>query len=575
MNFITEIKLKKMKKKLEYIVLLVSLLFVGCDSAIERYPLDVPSADTFYTNETEIQGGVNSCYSFVVSRNNGYLSPEFSWDGLSDIMFIRGGGFAQNILMSVLDYKESYFRNLWLDMYGGIARCNLMLEKIEETKDKLTADKVKQFQGEAYFLRAFYYLRLTNMFGDVVYLDKPITSVSDGKAVTRTAKAEVLQKIYADFDQASQLLAGSSVKTLGRATSGAALAYKARAALQNNDWATAAAAAKAVIDSKQYSLMPSYATLFTETVINSTSNTEQIFSQGHLVTAKNQTAFDQWAGSRSAGGYSTIVPTQNMLDSYLCTDGKDISKSPLYDKTKPYDNRDPRLRYSFVLPGDMWNGYIYDTRKDKVNTLNEAGASVLNLDSYNKTEFTSFTGYLLRKYYDYKYKSTNTQCEMPFMLCRYAEVLLTYAEAKIELNQIDADCLSAINLVRGRSDVNMPSVTALSQSEMRRIIRSERKVELFNENLRYQDLLRWKRAEVVLTRPIFGRPVLGEFSVYPAVTFDEYGDPLYDEASYVPHPSTDYRVLIRTNFNKNRDYLWPIPETELSLNPDLGQNQGW
>ncbi len=565
-----------MKKNLIYIGLIALLLVTGCDSALERYPLDVPSAETFYTNETEIQGGVNACYSFVVASGNGYLNPEFSWDALADVVFIRGGGFAQNYLMSTLDYKDGYFRSLWLNMYQGIGRCNLMLEKIEANKDKITADKVKQFQGEVYFLRAYYYLRLTNMFGDVVYLDKPVTSVEDGKAVTRTPRADVLKKIYADFDQSASLLTGSAIKTLGRVTSGAAMSYKARAALQNNDWATAAAAAKSVIDSKKYTIMPSYAALFTESVLNSAANTEQILTQNHLVTANNATAFAQYTSARSvAGGFTTIVPTQNMLDSYLCTDGLDISKSPLYDKTKPYDKRDPRMRYSFVLPGDIWNGYIYDTRKDKPQTLNAAGVLVKNLDSYNSTEFTSFTGYMVRKYYDFKYITKLTQCENPFMLCRYAEVLLTYAEAKIELNQIDADCLNAINLVRARGDVNMPAVSALSQAEMRRIVRTERKVELWNENLRYQDLLRWKRAEVLLTRPILGRPVLGEYSAYPAITFDEFGDPVYNTTSYVPHPSTDYRILILTNFNKNRDYLWPIPETELSLNPGLGQNPGW
>ena len=564
-----------MKKNLIYIALMVLLLVTGCDSALERYPLDVPSAETIYTNEAEIQGGVNACYFFVVSSNNNYLSPEFSWDAMADVLFIRGGGFAQNMLMSALDYKEGYFRTIWLNMYQGIGRCNLMLEKIEAIKDKLSADKIKQFQGELYFLRAYYYLRLINQFGDVVYTDKTINSVAEGKAVVRTAKSDVLKKIYADLDKSAELLTNSSVKALGRATWGAAMSFKARAAIQNNDWATAAAAAKAVIDSKQYSLVPKYETLFTETVLNSTSNTEQIFTQCHLYTAGNATSFPLFAGSRAASGYSTIVPTQNMIDSYQCTDGLDISKSPLYDKAKPYDKRDPRMRYSLVLPGDMWGGYVYETRKDKTTTLNSAGASVLNLDSYNKTEFTSFTGYLLRKYYDFKYLSKSNQCETPFMLCRYAEVLLTYAEAKIELNQIDADCISAINLVRGRSDVNMPAVAATSQTELRKIVRYERKVELFNENLRYQDLIRWKRAEVVLTRPIFGRPVLGEYSVYPSVTFDEYGDPVYNVASYVPHPSTDYRVLILTNFNKNRDYLWPIPETELSLNPGLKQNPGW
>lgn len=566
-----------MKKQLSYITGLLMFVLAGCDKSLDLNPLDVPSANTFYANETEIQGGVNACYGFIVAGNNGYFSPEFSYDALTETVFIRGGGFAQNVMMSVLDFKEGHFRTLWLNMYQGIARCNLMLQKIEENKTKLSAATVKQFQGEVYFLRAYYYLRLTNMFGDVVYIDKPVTSVSDGKAVTRTARAEVLKKIYADFDLSAQLLTGSTVKTMGRVTAGAAMAYKARAALQNNDWATAAAAAKVVIDSKQFSLMPKYSTLFTETVLNSTTNTEQIFTSMHLYAANNATNFPQYTSARSvAGGFTTIVPTQNMMDSYQCTDGKDIATSPLYNKLSPYENRDPRMRYCFVVPGDMWNGFVYETRLDKPNTLNSSGQSVKNLDSYNSTVFTSFTGYLVRKYYDFKYTSKLTQCETPFMLCRYAEVLLTYAEAKIELNQIDADCISAINLVRGRSDVNMPQVTiGASQADLRKLVRYERKVELWNENLRWDDLLRWKRAEVVMTRPIMGRPVLGDFDKYPSVSFDEFGEPVYNVASYVPHPSTDYRVLILTNFNKARDYLWPIPETELNLNPGLKQNPGW
>ncbi|HQR94541.1 MAG TPA: RagB/SusD family nutrient uptake outer membrane protein, partial [Sediminibacterium sp.] len=529
------------------------------------------------TNETEIQGGVNACYTFITAGNNGYFAPEYSMDALTETVFIRGGGFAQNVMQSVLDFKEGHFRTLWLNMYQGIARCNLMLQKIEENKSKLSAATIKQFQGEVYFLRAFYYLRLTNMFGDVVYLDKPVSTVDEGKNVGRTAKAEVLKKIYADFDLSYQLLTGSTVKQIGRVTAGAAMAYKARAALQNNDWAVAAAAAKVVIDSKQYNLMPKYSTLFTEAVLNSAGNTEQIFTQQHLVTANNATNFPQYTSARSvSGGFTTIVPTQNMMDSYQCTDGKDINTSAVYNKLKPYDNRDPRMRYCFVVPGDMWNGFVYETRQDKPNTLNDQGQTVRNLDSYNSTVFTSFTGYLVRKYYDFKYAKTLSQCETPFMLCRYAEVLLTFAEAKIELNQIDADCINAINLVRGRSDVAMPQVTAgINQTDMRKIVRYERKVELWNENLRWDDLKRWKRAEVVLTRPIMGRPVLGEFNVYPTIQFDEFGEPIYDYTKYKPHPSTDYRVLILTNFNKSRDYLWPIPETELSLNPNLKQNPGW
>ncbi|OYX93715.1 MAG: hypothetical protein B7Y76_11465, partial [Sphingobacteriia bacterium 35-40-5] len=367
--------------------------------------------------ETEIQGGVNACYTFITAGNNGYFAPEYSMDALTETVFIRGGGFAQNVMQSVLDFKEGHFRTLWLNMYQGIARCNLMLQKIEENKSKLSAATIKQFQGEVYFLRAFYYLRLTNMFGDVVYLDKPVSTVDEGKNVGRTAKAEVLKKIYADFDLSYQLLTGSTVKQIGRVTAGAAMAYKARAALQNNDWAVAAAAAKVVIDSKQYNLMPKYSTLFTEAVLNSAGNTEQIFTQQHLVTANNATNFPQYTSARSvSGGFTTIVPTQNMMDSYQCTDGKDINTSAVYNKLKPYDNRDPRMRYCFVVPGDMWNGFVYETRQDKPNTLNDQGQTVRNLDSYNSTVFTSFTGYLVRKYYDFKYAKTLSQCETPFML---------------------------------------------------------------------------------------------------------------------------------------------------------------
>jgi hypothetical protein len=429
-------------------------------------------------------------------------------------------------------------------------------------------------KGELLFLRAFYYIRLTDMFGDVVYLDKPVATISEGEGVKRVSRADVVKLIYADLDKSAELLNGSSVKQLGRATRGAALAYKSRVALTNGDWALAAAAAKTVIDSKEYALYPSYGQLFSENGVLSSSNKEQIFTKSHLILANNTTNYVLIAGPRSVGGWSTIVPTQNMVDSYECTDGLDISKSPIYNKLQPYENRDPRMRASLVLPGDMWCGYQFDTRKDKPTTLNAAGQTVKNLDSYATTAFTSFTGYLLRKYFETKYLTSSSQCETPFMLCRYAEVLLNFAEAKVEQNQIDNECLSALNLIRQRA--GMPDIKAnLSQAEMRHVIQYERKVELFNEGFRRNDLNRWKRAEVVLNRPVFGRPVVGNYDVYPSVSFDEYGDPVYDYTKYTAHPSSDYRILLYPVFKKDRDYLWPISQTELSLNSGLGQNTGW
>jgi len=123
-----------MSKKFLYIAIAITMALSGCNKAIELYPLDVPSAETFYTNETEIQGGVNACYNFITAGNNGYFAPEFSMDALTETVFIRGGGFAQNVMQSVLDFKEGHFRTLWLNMYQGVARCNLMLQKLKKTK---------------------------------------------------------------------------------------------------------------------------------------------------------------------------------------------------------------------------------------------------------------------------------------------------------------------------------------------------------------------------------------------------------------------------------------------------------
>lgn len=546
----------------------------GCNSWIDLYPLDNPSVDTFYKNEAEIQGGVNACYMYMGEATTGYLNYEYSWDELSDVMYHRGGGFVENVLTGSIDYTDGFFRTLWLRMYQGIARCNLILSKLDDENVQISEDKRLQMRGELLFLRGFYYMRLTDMFGDVVYTEKPISSIEEGKNVVRTSKKEVVAHIYKDFDDAAECLKNSEIKDLGRATYGAAMAYKSRVALSNNDWEIAAESAKKVIDLNYYELYPSYQDLFTEDILLSTENREQIFTRSHLVIAGNATTYVRDVGPRSITGWSTIVPTQNMIDSYECIDGKKIDESPLYDKLNPYENRDPRMRASLVLPGDMWCGYVFDSRMDKPTTLNDKGEVVNNQDSYSATQYTTFTGYLLRKYFEEKYISKYTQCETPFMLCRYAEVLLNYAEAKIELNELDDTCLEAINLVRMRA--GMPEYSlSLGQDGLRKAVRYERKVELFNEGFRRNDLNRWKRSEVVLNRPIMGRPVLGDYDVYPEVHFDEWGDPIYEYENYVPHPSTDYRIILRPYFSPERDYVWPIPQTEINLNPNLGQNPNW
>ena len=138
--------------------------------------------------------------------------------------------------------------------------------------------------------------------------------------------------------------------------------------------------------------------------------------------------------------------------------------------------------------------------------------------------------------------ATNTG-QINIIFIRYAEVLLTYAEAQNEAVGPDASVYTAINTLRSRPSVNMPNLPAgLSQAAMRGQIRRERRVELAFEGLYYSDIKRWKTAETENNGPVL---------------------------NYLNQP------VSQRNFNKDRDYLWPIPSVQIQVNPNLKQNPGW
>src|SRR5690625_4239194 len=150
--------------------------------------------------------------------------------------------------------------------------------------------------------------------------------------------------------------------------------------------------------------------------------------------------------------YSQSVPSQFIVDSYEATDGKPIDESSAYDPAHPFDNRDPRLDASIIRPQAIWGDFIFETHPDSSETwqVDEAGNRISRMTNQDVTNpFASFTGYLWRKYTDPEdYPSRIDESELNFILIRYAEVLLTYAEARIENGNIDQSVLEAINRVR-------------------------------------------------------------------------------------------------------------------------------
>ena len=275
--------------------------------------------------------------------------------------------------------------------------------------------------------------------------------------------------------------------------------------------------------------------------------------------------------SRTANGFSSKVPAQVVVDSYECTDGLTIDKSPLYDPAKPWDNRDPRLNFSVVLPQTRFIGYVFETHPDSLLTWDYNGSvpqRVANADAINP--LATFTGYLWRKYASPEDLNNIDQPEVNVIVFRYAEIVLNYAEAKVELNQIDQSVYDAINLIRERPSVSMPPIAAgKTQDEMRFIVRRERRSELAGEGVRWFDIRRWELAETVMNGPLLGRIRDRFLSNAPRV--DENGLPHYENVTNADM----MRVIETRTFKKDRDNVWPIPQLELETNKALVQNPNY
>ena len=214
---------------------------------------------------------------------------------------------------------------------------------------------------------------------------------------------------------------------------------------------------------------------------------------------------------RNTGGFGAQIPTRELFDAYECTDGKPIDKSPLYNPRDPFNNRDPRLKATIVEFNTQWLGYAYQPHPDTLTVFSsKENRRVSNRDSRAVAAFASYTGFLWRKGVDQTWADKIAEDD-DAILIRFAEVLLTYAEAKIELGEIDASVLDAINRVRARAygvtvtqTTLYPAATNIGAVELRKVVRRERRVEFAKEGLRYMDLIRWKLAEKALTRPVIG-----------------------------------------------------------------------
>lgn len=568
-------------KKFIYFIISI-LFFTSCSDFLEKYPLDSPSDKTFLANETEIKMAVIGCYTDLYTNWEG-MPFYLAFEELSDNGWDRNTNDVQKLSQGANDATSSFVTYVWRTCYSGISRCNYLINKLAGVQG-VSTQVISQAKAEAQFLRAYYYSYLIDLYGDVPLVLETLTL--DNAEIPRSPKEEVLNQILKDYDEAAAILGTTNNPTSGRPSRHSALALKARIALYNEKWDVAISAASEVMkhEGTEVKLDPSFPNLFTYGGQNSK---EILFSIQYLFGHRVHPIFRLFGG-RNGGGHANKVPSYQLVDSYGCKDGLPIDKSPLYNPAKPWDNRDPRLAWTFALPssgysnwqnepGCIFQGFQFETHRDSVTCWNyhrTPPARVGNQDALNA--YASFTGINWRKFVnDENYGDVNN-CHNNIIVIRYAEVLLIYAEAKVKIGQADASVYSALNKIRARA--GMPAILETSADELFYAIARERRHELSREGQRLSDIRRWKIAENVMNGFLLGRMQKSYPTKAPAI--DKWGTPNYVAAgipiaSDVNNPNTSMRTVDMRIFNPNKDYLWPIPYIERQTNPSLTQNPNW
>ena len=541
--------------KTKFLHIATALLFVGftssCSDFLDRYPLDELSDSSFWKTENDAMMAVTDIYGCLPT-----------WDQDEDINSdnaVHGIKWAAgNISKGVYDPMDQS----WAGSYTPIRQCNLVLEKVKDIE--MSDESRKKIEGQAYFFRAFVYFNLIRSFGDVPYIDKPL-NLTDVEDITRTPREEVYAKVMADFDKAIEYLPEEwDAANTPRVTKGAALAMKARAALYYNNWQVAADASKAVMDLGKYELYDAgntgkYQELFWE---KSDGCDENILYVQFNYPDKTHYLIG-WECFPTLG-WGGMNPTQSLVDAFEDKDGAPISKSTIYNEKDPFKNRDPRLEVNVLHDGEEMYGVTI-----KVKPLKSSGKT--GIEQHGDA---TATGYYQQKWLD---PSIDPQSEgwnmgKDWVVIRYAEVLLTYAEAMNELHPLSAESFDAVNQVRRRvgmpdlqnTDPSKPTYCA-TQDELRKRIQNEWRVEFALEGgKRMWDIRRRGIAKEVLNAPFLGlkmKPVEGVVDGKPAIV-----DYILYEGENIKLAGSHY---------EDHNYLLPVPQTEIDLNPKLTQNPGY
>lgn len=578
-----------------------TLIVFGCnDDFLQRTPLDEISSETFWNTENDLRVYNNRIYDqarndnevpILMAHDDGFDSHRYGiWylDEFTDNIAprharhtryqqVRAGKHNIPSGPQWYGYRDggwSFIRtiNIGLANYGN---ANIPQETIDT------------YVAEARLFRGWFYADKVSKFGDVPWLDKELQPDSEELDAPRTPRDEVMANVLEDLNFASTMLPEDwgDGGGPGRINRWAALLVKSRVCLFEGTWQKyhggskadmwlqeAANAAKEIMDNGPFSIYTTGDPSRDYNAIHHIPSDLSGISEVMYWRRYERGIFTNHVQSyhRSYNGGAT----KSMVEDYLCTDGLPITLSDLYQGDAQIEdvfiNRDPRLRQTILHPEDVAiYGYgNFDTRPYPRLTGMEGGQRIE-------------TGYHIIKVYEVNTAhATYNTSDTPAIVLRFGEVLLNYAEAVAELGTITQNDLDiSINLLRDRVamphlDMNNvpvdPRYVNDGVSPLIAEIRRERRVELFMEGFRYDDLRRWKQGKKL------EQPDLG-------IRFDEAAVTRYPNANIrttmvdgIPYidvyQGTDWADPV---FDENKHYLWPVPLSVISQNPNVAQNPGW
>lgn len=577
-----------MKNCIKYGLILCSYsIFISCYD-LDRSPAEQISSSTFWKTQEQVEEGMMGAYAQLKKYNDNGAQSSFGDYFLNDIISDICTGYDRSPSDAVrgnLYAGNSFAAAKWKGLYEGIARTNTIIQNIPNSE--ISEEMKALYIGETKFLRALYYFHLLDFFGGVPLYDESTIYEQDyaNMMKPRSSAEETRNFILADLDAAISVLPVTwDEANKGRATLDAALSLKGKVLLYAKAYAEAAAEFEKVIKGGNHELYPDYAGLFRPNEGDESS--EMIFAIQNIGgrTSEYGMPLSWFLGNQSSynSGWNNMMVSNNLVDSYEWNDGRpfdwdevipgynesldireqtyrvtltdDNSSVEIYPETRDvllsmYDQRDPRMQATVILPFTIYKGWGGAAGKDCEYVMTENMAGLVNTNGFVRP-CNSYENYLFRKFtseYDFGGLITDrANTPINFPLIRYADVLLMLAECYNEMGNID-QAVALINQVRAR--VNMPGINsgptwleARNKEAVFERIKHERAVELVGEGLRYSDLRRWGLLET-----INGKQNL-------TITGLKYY----------------YTCTIRDSYN-----LFPIPSNEIYQNPSLEQNPGY